>query len=281
MRGRFLLAATSLAAAVSVQASTVTVELNSAQDGQTVSPGTMIDWTIQFSVSSGDNAGLALLVTDLEQDAGNPELVDIPPADGVPVGMENFSRPMGISNPGEGGSSTGYIGVQRGNSGEMNLVQIGGGQNTFGQATGPGTGVAENANAIGGIGQSGTVILATSSFAAPTTEGTYTFTLVSPIANTIDQLNSPPDFSPVSEATVDATNGSFSFTVGTAQLLGDMNCDGVISVGDIGGFVLALTDPAGYAAQFPTCDINNGDINNDGSVSVGDIGPFVNLLTGG
>ncbi|MGE3181631.1 MAG: hypothetical protein AB7N71_08375 [Phycisphaerae bacterium] len=62
---------------------------------------------------------------------------------------------------------------------------------------------------------------------------------------------------------------------------GDMNCDGVVSVGDIGPFVLALTDPAGYEAQFPDCDIDNGDINNDEIVSVGDIGAFVALLTGG
>ncbi|MGE3181115.1 MAG: hypothetical protein AB7N71_05745 [Phycisphaerae bacterium] len=63
------------------------------------------------------------------------------------------------------------------------------------------------------------------------------------------------------------------------NLLGDMNCDGVVSVSDIGGFVLALTDPAGYAAQFPNCDINNADVNQDLSISVSDIGPFVALLT--
>lgn len=63
-------------------------------------------------------------------------------------------------------------------------------------------------------------------------------------------------------------------------LLGDMSCDGVVSVGDIGPFVLALTDPAGYAAQFPNCSNLNGDINGDGLVSVGDIGPFVALLNG-
>lgn len=62
---------------------------------------------------------------------------------------------------------------------------------------------------------------------------------------------------------------------------GDLNCDGVVSVGDIGGFVLALTNPAGYAAQFPNCDIGLADLNGDGVVSVGDIGPFVALLTGG
>ena len=68
---------------------------------------------------------------------------------------------------------------------------------------------------------------------------------------------------------------------GTAPLHGDMNCDGLVSVGDIGPFVLALTNPSGYASAFPGCDILNGDVNNDGAVSVGDIGPFVLLLSGG
>ncbi|MDX2199451.1 MAG: hypothetical protein SF069_10840 [Phycisphaerae bacterium] len=62
--------------------------------------------------------------------------------------------------------------------------------------------------------------------------------------------------------------------------LGDMNCDGFITVGDIGGFVLALTNPTQYAIQFPGCDINLADINQDGFVTVGDIGAFVALLTG-
>lgn len=63
--------------------------------------------------------------------------------------------------------------------------------------------------------------------------------------------------------------------------LGDMNCDGVVSVSDIGGFVLALTNPAGYAAQFPSCDLEHADINMDGNVSVSDIGEFVQVLTEG
>jgi glucose/arabinose dehydrogenase len=61
---------------------------------------------------------------------------------------------------------------------------------------------------------------------------------------------------------------------------GDMNCDGVISVADIGPFVLALTDPAGYEAQYPDCDIDAADLNDDGVISTSDIGPFVALLTG-
>lgn len=65
------------------------------------------------------------------------------------------------------------------------------------------------------------------------------------------------------------------------DLIGDMNCDGLVSVSDIGGFVLALTNPAEYLLQFPNCDISHGDVNQDTFVTVADIGPFVALLTGG
>lgn len=70
------------------------------------------------------------------------------------------------------------------------------------------------------------------------------------------------------------------FVCESAGLTGDMNCDGLITVGDIAGFVLALTDVAGYAAAFPGCDINQADINGDGLISVSDIGGFVSLLSG-
>ena len=62
---------------------------------------------------------------------------------------------------------------------------------------------------------------------------------------------------------------------------GDMNCDGLINFGDIDPFVLALTDPAQYAIDYPACDAGNADINGDGLVNFGDIDPFVALLTGG
>ncbi|MGE3181985.1 MAG: S8 family serine peptidase [Phycisphaerae bacterium] len=64
------------------------------------------------------------------------------------------------------------------------------------------------------------------------------------------------------------------------DLLGDMNCDGVISIADIGPFVLALTDPTGYALQFPDCDVLRGDLNADDLVTVSDIGLFVALVGG-
>lgn len=62
---------------------------------------------------------------------------------------------------------------------------------------------------------------------------------------------------------------------------GDMNCDGLVSVTDIGAFVTALTDPDGYELLFPDCALFAADINQDGTVTVGDIGFFVGLLTGG
>jgi hypothetical protein len=68
-------------------------------------------------------------------------------------------------------------------------------------------------------------------------------------------------------------NGPFGFRKG------DLNCDGNVDFGDINPFVLALTNPAGYAVQFPACDIMNGDINGDNVVDFGDINPFVRLLT--
>ncbi len=63
--------------------------------------------------------------------------------------------------------------------------------------------------------------------------------------------------------------------------IGDVNCDGFITVGDISGFVLALTDPTQYDVQYPDCDIDLADVNGDGFVTVGDISAFVALLTGG
>ncbi len=64
-------------------------------------------------------------------------------------------------------------------------------------------------------------------------------------------------------------------------LPGDLNCDGVVSVGDINPFVLALTDPTGYANAFPDCNILNGDCSDDGAITVGDINCFVTLVTDG
>ncbi len=264
-------------------AQTVTVSLSSAQNGQSVSPGATINWEISYTVSAGDNDGLALLIADLVQDGdNNPATLDIPQAAGVPAPMTNFSRPAGLSNPGEGSNLiTGYVGVQRGTAGAKNLIQIGGGQNTFGFANPPGTGIAENATVVGGRGQSGAVMLASGSFAAPAATGLYAFSLANVYANTLDSISTPPLHSPATEAAVVLAAGSFSFTVGGTTITpGDTNCDGNIDFFDIDPFLLALFDPAGYATAFPNCDISSADANSDNSIDFFDIDPFIALLFG-
>ncbi len=63
--------------------------------------------------------------------------------------------------------------------------------------------------------------------------------------------------------------------------VGDVNCDGLVNSFDIDPFVLALTNPAGYAAAYPHCSHLQADVNGDGVVNSFDIDPFVLLLTGG
>ncbi len=62
--------------------------------------------------------------------------------------------------------------------------------------------------------------------------------------------------------------------------IGDMNCDGVVNFFDIDAFVLAVTDPAAYAAAYPDCDIMLADCNGDGTVNFFDIDCFVEIIVG-
>ncbi len=62
---------------------------------------------------------------------------------------------------------------------------------------------------------------------------------------------------------------------------GDTNCDGAVNAFDIDPFVLALTDPAGYAIAFPDCPIASADANCDGQIDAFDIDSFVECVTSG
>ena len=64
-------------------------------------------------------------------------------------------------------------------------------------------------------------------------------------------------------------------------ILGDANGDGFFNNGDIGAFVLALTNAAAYQATYPNVDPDVVlDMNGDGFFNNGDIGEFVAALTG-
>ncbi len=65
------------------------------------------------------------------------------------------------------------------------------------------------------------------------------------------------------------------------SLPGDLDCSGSVTVDDVGAFVLALVDPAGYGTAYPGCDITQADMNSDGFEDGADIPGFVAELLGG
>jgi hypothetical protein len=92
------------------------------------------------------------------------------------------------------------------------------------------------------------------------------------------------DDTPQSKAeAVNSSGGSSSVVSSTPPVRqtwakGDLNCDSKVNTRDVNPFVLALSNPAGYVAAFPNCEILNGDINNDNLVDFGDINPFIQVL---
>lgn len=243
--------------AVSAQ-ETVSFDLRLISGTGVLCPGETVDWEIWVEVTTQNNAGLALACVDLIQHSSNPDKFDIPYAAGIPVGMSNFSRPAGISNPGEGGHDSGYVGVQRGAAGEMNLVQIGGGQNTFGIA---GQVMGTNPDVTPNVGVGAPVVLAAGSFVAPTTPGTYILSLNNALANVMTEANTPPNHSPVVGATVTFVSESMSFIIPVA---GDLNGDGYVNISDLAGLLGNYGMPSGASCR-------EGDVDGDGDVDLSDL----------
>ncbi|MGH8246236.1 MAG: hypothetical protein ACREUU_07365, partial [Gammaproteobacteria bacterium] len=69
----------------------------------------------------------------------------------------------------------------------------------------------------------------------------------------------------------------------TPVLLGDLNCDRVVNLFDVEGFVLALLDRPAYRAAYPDCRHEGwaADVNQDALINNFDIEPFIELLLGG
>ncbi len=239
-------------------AGTVTLHLDSARNGTTVAPGAPIQWTITAALSTGDNFGLALIAVDLRQSEANPQHFDLPPAGGVPAGMEGFVRPAGISNPGPGGAGSAWGGTPVGKPGATDLAQIGGAQNTFGVPFATGAGL--DVDVDGGIGQGpGGQIIASGFFNAPPTPGTYTIFLDAGLANTLDHIHAPPMHSPVGAAVVTFGQADLTFTV--TGCAADLNRDGMINPAD-------LAQLLGSWGACPGCP---SDLNGDGVINAVDL----------
>ncbi|MDX2199909.1 MAG: dockerin type I repeat-containing protein [Phycisphaerae bacterium] len=115
-----------------------------------------------------------------------------------------------------------------------------------------------------------------------TCEDATVFTTIVPVPlPPHDFLINAPQFPLRSQPLVLISQTVSDWLICANTIIGDINGDGGVTVGDIGGFVLALTDPAAYAVAFPDGDLEAADINDDGVISVGDISGFVQLLTGG
>lgn len=190
-------------------ASTATFWLTSPSNRKFVKPGDTINWAIEIQLSN-DNVGLAGFTVDLLQSADNASLFDIPVGAITPGGLRGFARVGGISNPTEP-AGPGYGGSQRGTVGALNLVQIGGMQNTFGVAGDViGLDVQVDKQIAVGVRR----LVASGSFVAPATSGNYRFTLANGLANVIVSSAQPGQITPTAPATVEFAGPSFVFTVG-------------------------------------------------------------------
>lgn len=101
------------------------------------------------------------------------------------------------------------------------------------------------------------------------------------IVVTIRQANGPEQGSFTHPAAQFGQVVQFPIVIGTGEctaMPGDTNCDGRVNNFDINSFVLALSDPAEYAVQYPGCSILSADANRDGRVNNFDIDAFVQCI---
>lgn len=120
--------------------------------------------------------------------------------------------------------------------------------------------------------------------AAPLATDTYTLTVSDAIVDqashhALDGELVKPD-SPNPLPSGDGLPGGSAVAQFFLTNAGDLDCDGIVDFDDINPFVLAMSDPAQYAVNFPGCPLANGDCNGDSLVDFDDINPFVAILSG-
>lgn len=66
--------------------------------------------------------------------------------------------------------------------------------------------------------------------------------------------------------------------LGGSAPAGDVNCDGLVDVGDAGALALALTDVDEFQAQYPGCDVSAADVNGDSTNDGRDVQALVDIV---
>jgi hypothetical protein len=142
----------------------------SPQDGQTVAPGSTLNWHVWMENSTGPGLGLSGVLCNFRQDTANPSLLDLTPGSRS-TAMLDWDIPRGICNRTSSGLSA-FGGSQRGNPGARDLIQLGGMQNTLGIV-----GATQGIDAVVevGVGRSGPVLIASGSFITPSAPGVYRY----------------------------------------------------------------------------------------------------------
>jgi len=159
----------------------------------TVGPSCQTQYRVIGVLSDADSDGLAMMIFDLEFDAGSLPQADAPSE----LPMASFAPPAGLSNPG------GYGGTPA----EGKLVQVGGSQNVIGHGQwdceadddcpDPSTCVDLICTAISGVPLGAAVLgvaqpgapvsIVTGSLTAPASPGTYTLRLTNPVGNVFEK----------------------------------------------------------------------------------------------
>jgi len=260
---------------------TAQIELRSTSAGVVVSPCAAIPWEIAIQVGA-DSFGLAGYAANLVQSATNPVPIVLAPAPSVPSLLSGFSRPAGVSNTGPGGTGSGYGGTPIANQsfpGAIDLVQIGGMQNTFGSPAGN---VGTDTSVEQQIGQGAQPqVVASGEFFAPSTAGSYCMDLQATAVNVLTSTGPIAGIWRVRQASVSLVQGSFCFTV---RCLADVDDgsgtgvpDGGVTIDDLLYYNVIFADGDARA------DVDDGTSTGtcDGGVTIDDLLYFLDRFASG
>lgn len=251
----------------------VDISISSPQAGTAVSPGSAIQWVIRcVAPASPACYGVAGVSVDLVQGPSNPVFFDLPEAAAVPPEMSGFSRPQGICNPVPGNlAASAYTGTRTGLSGSMNLVQIGGMQNTFGVA---GTLMGTDTLVETGVGQdSGGQVIAEGVFSAPSEPGEYCFEIQNAVVNVLRTQAAMSGIWPVAYAEVMASSSVFCIAVEAGPTC-DYTQDGVADQEDVAYLIDVVAGGLNPNEVDP-------DFNQDGVADQADVAALVDAIAGG